>query len=427
MKMSLLMCCLLVGIWSNWSIYAQNSVSGFQLPASAKGFCLQSEGLELWKVCNELSMFFSRNIVVYNDVKDTKISCSFVDLSLEKSLDLIAWLTGVEWYEKDGVYFFGGNKDYIEVLDNTGIDKTITGVFGQSNVKLVEDKIVITGTEREVKRIAEAIRKLQTKKLITLRIWGYEVVEESALKLGIDIDKSIKYASSWENIISNGYNPVQSLAVSLAMSVEAERSSDDVKLVLDTQLTCISGKTQKITVGEVVDREVYTTNEFGRRFVSGYNTLQTGYILNLSAYFYDAQDWLFNVHVENTAESGVNRRNRLLLNNTVILRFGPSLIGRIIKDSESEQISKGIPFLCDIPYIGYLFRVTEERKVRRHVLFFIERVEGVAVAGATAPPKAMPETRLIKIAEKIESVDFRKLGQGGKVSDKSPAPDSKSQ
>lgn len=372
-------------------------------------------------------MFFGRNIVVYNDVKDTKISCSFVELSLEKSLDLIAWLTGVEWYEKDGIYFFGGNKDYIEVLDNTGIDKTITGVFGQSNVKLVEDKIVITGTEREVKRIAEAVKKLQTKKLITLRVWGYEVVEESALKLGIDIDKSIKYAASWENIISNGYNPVQSLAVSLAMSVEADRSSDDVKLVLDTQLTCISGKTQKITVGEVVDREVYTTNEFGRRFVSGYNTLQTGYILNLSAYFYDAQDWLFNVHVENIAESGVNRRNRLLLNNTVILRFGPSLIGRIIKDSESEQISKGIPFLCDIPYIGYLFRVTEERKVRRHVLFFIERVEGVAVAGATAPPKAMPETRLIKIAEKIESVDFRKLGQGDKVSDKSPAPDSKSQ
>ncbi len=367
-------------------------------------------------------MFFGRNIVVYNDVKDTKISCSFVDLSLEKSLDLIAWLTGVEWYVKDGIYFFGGNKDYIEVLDNTGIDKTITGVFGQSNVKLVEDKIVITGTEREVKRIAEAVKKLQTKKLITLRVWGYEVVEESALKLGIDIDKSIKYAASWENIISNGYNPVQSLAVSLAMSVEAERSSDDVKLVLDTQLTCISGKTQKLTVGEAIDREVYSTNDNGNTFVSGYNTLQTGYVLNLSAFYYDGQDWLFDVNVENTSEYSDNRWNRLLLNNTVILRSGPSLIGRIIKDSESEQISKGIPFLCDIPYIGYLFRVTEERKVRRHVLFFIERVEGVAVAGATAPPKAMPETRLIKIAEKIESVDLRKLGQGGKTSDKSPAP-----
>ena len=366
-----------------------------------------------------MSMFFGRNIVVYNDVKDIKISCSFVDLSLEKSLDLIAWLTGVEWYEKDGIYFFGGNKDYIEVLDNTGIDKAITGVFGgQSNVKLVEDKIVITGTEREVKRIAEAVKKLQTKKLITLRVWGYEVVEESALKLGIDIDKSIKYAASWENIISNGYNPVQSLAVSLAMSVEAERSSDDVKLVLDTQLTCISGKTQKLTVGEAIDREVYSTNDNGNTFVSGYNTLQTGYVLNLSAFYYDGRDWLFDVNVENTSEYSDNRWNRLLLNNTVILRSGPSLIGRIIKDSESEQISKGIPFLCDIPYIGYLFRVTEERKVRRHVLFFIERVEGVAVAGATAPPKAMPETRLIKIAEKIESVDFRKLGQGGKVSDK---------
>ena len=424
MRIKILLFCMLIDIGLSWNIYAQKNVSMYQQTVSAK-FSLEAEELELWKVCNELSVFFKKNIVVYNDVKSTKISCSFIDLSLEKSLDLIAWLTGVEWYEKDGIYFFGGNKDYIEVLDNTGIDKSVVNVFGQSNVRVIEDKIVITGTEREVKRIADAVRKMQQKKLIRLRVWGYEVVEESALKLGIDIDKSIKYAASWENIISNGYNPVQSLAVSLAMSVEAERSSDDLKLVLDTQLTCISGKTQKITVGEAVDREIYTTNENGKTFVSGYNTLQTGYILNLSAFYYDGRDWLFDVNVENTSEYADNRRNRLLLGNTVILQSGPALIGRIIKDSESEQISKGIPFLCDIPYIGYLFRVTEERKVRRHVLFFIERVEGVAVAGATAPPKAMPETRLIKIAEKIESVDFRKLGQGGKTSDKSPAPNSK--
>lgn len=360
------------------------------LPAPSDKFFLECEEMELSKIAQEIGSFFNCNVLVSPESKTLKVTANLTNLDLKGSLDLVSWLAGIEWYEKEGTYFLGGNKDYIEVLDNTGIDKSITTVFSNNSVKILEDKIVICGTEREVKRISGAIKKLQEKNIALIRIWGYEVTEDEFLRLGIDIDKSIKYAASWENIITNGYNPIQSLAVSLAMSVEANKTSDDLKLLLDTHLTCISGKSQSLTVGEAVDRVISSTNEQGKVFTSSYQTLQTGYILQVSAYKYDGDDFIFDVNVENSVAQTELRRNRLLLKNTIVLPAEKTaLVGRLIKDTETVSIVKGVPLLCDIPYIGYLFRVTAERKVRRHVVFFIERLkEARSDAGATAPPEA---------------------------------------
>ena len=347
-----------------------------------KKFFIQSDNLPLWQVCQEISTFFEKNVVVYQDCKDLKVSCNIRDLDLKHTLDLISWLTGIEWYEKDGIYYVGGNKDYIEVLDNPGIDQSITQVFQKTPLKIVEDKIVITGTEREVKRIADAVRKLQKKDFVTLRVWGYEVSNDVLLRLGLNIDKTIKYAFSWEGMISNQFNPIQTLAVSLAMSVEANKQSDDLRLILDTMITSASGKTQSFTVGEAIDREIYSTNsESGRSYVSGYNTVQTGYVLDVSAFKYDGDKWKCDFVVSNTAEITSLRRTNMILKNCVVIGEGPSLIGRIIKNSEILTVSKGIPFLCDIPFIGYLFKISSERQVTRNVLFFCERVQ---------PPKPEP-------------------------------------
>lgn len=345
------------------------------LSSDPDGFFIEAEELELWRIAQEISLFFGENVVVYSDCKNMKISCNLHNLCLEKSLDLVSWLSGVEWYTKDSIYYLGGNKDYIEVLDNTGIDKTITSVFGNSNVKIIEDKIVVSGTEREVKRISNAIKELQQKRYVLVRIWGYEITEDAMIKLGLDIEKSIKYAGSWNNIVSNGYNPVQSLAVTLAASVEADRTGENLSLIMDTQLTCISGKSQNLTVGDETDRTINSTNEQGNVYTASFDTLKTGYTLSLSPYLYNDNDWIFDVKVDNSNQYSELRRNRLQLNNTVLLRQDePSLIGRVIKQSETERISKGIPFLCEIPYLGYLFRVSEERKVKRHILYFVERL-----------------------------------------------------
>ncbi len=369
------------------------------------GFYLEASDLPLWQVCQELSVYFNKNIVVYKDSKDLKISCNLRDLTLKKSLDLISWLSGVEWYERDNVYYLGGNKDYIEVLDNTGISADVCSVFGKSSVKLVEDKVIIAGSEREVKRISAAIKQLQKKEYVTVRVWGYEVTEEKAIKLGLDIEKALKYSFSWEGIVTHMYNPIQNLVLSLEASLEANQSQSDLYLIVNTQITCVSGKKQKLVVGEAVDRELYSTSEYGKVFVSGYSTLQTGYTLNLSCFKYDAGAWLFDIGIENSVEQSDVRRNNVQMSNTVVLsdKF-PALVGRIIKNYQAVDYDKGFPFLADIPGFGYLFRVTDEKESKRNVLFFMQVVQGAGTdAGATAPPARPAPAQLLDLNFDLQS------------------------
>ena len=377
----------------------------------ASKFFLFAEELPLYQVVSELSLFFKKNIVVYKDYKDLKISCNITDLDLEKSLDLISWLAGIEWYFRDGIYYLGGNSDFIEVLDNTNFDKSLSSVFSSSAVKILEDKIIVTGTEREVKRISDAIRKMQKRDFVTVRVWGYEVSDDVMLTLGVNIDKSLQYAFSWESLITNSYNPVQMLAVSLAMSLEARKQSDDMKLLVDTYITLISGKVQSLNVGEAIDREIYSTNEQGNVVTSGYQTTETGYMLSISAFRYNFSDfnWIMDFSLTNISEQTSNRRNQLILKNTLILGSGPVLAGRIIKNSELLTVSKGIPFLCDIPFLGYLFRVTSERQVKRHVIFFVQRVDSDSVSvpsDSTLPLNRFP---FLNISNKLNNLNNRLL------------------
>lgn len=360
------------------------------LPILDTGFYIQSDELELWRIANDISGFFNVNVLVYPDLKDKKVSCDLRGLTLEKSLDLVSWLAGVEWYLKDNNYYIGGNKDYIEVLDNTGIDLSLTSVFGNSNVKIVEDKIIISGTEREVKRISDAVKQLQKKANCSIHVVGYEVSEDRLIRLGVDLSHSIKYGVSWDNLIASGGNPVQSLAMSLAASVKAEQSGDDLRLLMSTNLTCISGKSQYLFIGDAVDRVINSTNEQGNVYTAGFSTVSTGYRVEVKGYLYEGEDWIFDFFIKNSNASDQYHRSELEVKNTVLLKIGAgALIGRIIKKMETVKEEKGIPFLCEVPYFGYLFKVSEEREIRRHVLFFVERVgDSVADAGATAPPGA---------------------------------------
>ena len=315
---------------------------------SQQGFFLECNELELWKVAQELSIYFDKNVIVYKDCKNQKISCNLRELNLEKALNIISWMSGIEWYEKDGFYYIGGNKDYIEVLDNTGIDKGSLNVFGPQ-VKTCEDKIILSGSERDVKRIRKAIEALQKRSAVNIRIWGYEIADSAGLKLGFDIEQAIKYSASWDALMQYEFNPVQVLVMSIEASFERDANRDDMKQILNTCLTCISGKKQKIVVGEAVDRQTYAVSGNSEAtYVSGYSTLQTGFTLNLKPYKYNDK-WLFNVSIENSLEQSELRRNNISLENTVIASKEPALIGRIIKDYETVSYEKGIPFLCDIP------------------------------------------------------------------------------
>ena len=332
---------------------------------------MQAEKLELWKVASEVSKFFKINLVVYDDIKDKVISIEFNELDLQHTLDVLAWALGVEVLQRENIYYLGGNADFVEVIDSTGIAADIAKVFN-NKVNLIGDKIIVQGTEREVKRMSEALKKLQTKDSCLIRVSGYEVSGDMMRKLGIDIDKAIKYSASWENLLSNSWNPVQMGVVSIAMSVQAEQSKDDLNQVLNSYVYILSGKESKIQTGESVDRQIYQMSDQGTRTVSGFSNQQTGLQITVEGFKYLSEEWNFNIFIENSSFISDTKKNLFNVKNSVLLKKGEScLVGRIYKGVESVSFTKGIPFLCDIPYLGWFFRVTTSRDVSKQTLFFI--------------------------------------------------------
>lgn len=336
---------------------------------------MQAEKLELWKIASEVSSFFGINLIVYDDIKDKIISIEFNNLDLKHTLDVLAWTVGVEVIFRDTVYFLGGNADFIEVIDSTGTSPDVAKMFG-NKVNLIGDKLIIQGTEREVKRITEAVKKLQSKDTCLIRVSGYEVSEDLMRKLGIDIDKAIKYSASWENLLSNSWNPIQMGVVSIAMSVQAEETNDDLKQILNSYVGILSGKESKIQTGESVDRQIYQISDQGTRTVSGFSNQQTGLQVTIEGFKYLANEWNFNVFIENSSFISDTKKNLFNVKNSIVLKKGETLlVGRIYKGTESVGFTKGIPFLCDIPYLGYLFRVTTFRNVSKQTLFFVSFVD----------------------------------------------------
>ena len=339
-----------------------------------KYFSLQAEKLELWKVVSEISRFFGVNIIVYDDIKDKIVSFEFDNLTLIQCLNAVSWSVGVEYVDKDGIYYLGGNADNVQVLESTGISDSINAVFG-NQVKTIGDKIVITGTERQVKRISDAVTKLQEKESCIVKVTGYEVSDDMMRKLGIDIDKAVKYSFSWESMLANQCNPIQMAVVSFAMSIQAEQSQDEIKQVLNSYVGIVSGVESKIQLGESVDREIYTTSQYGVQVVSGFNNQQTGLQVILNGFKYEGGKWVFGVYIENSTYLSDTKKNLFNVKNSVLLLPGEtSLVGRIVKGVEEIHVTKGIPFLCDIPYLGYLFSVHTTRAVNKQVLFFLQFV-----------------------------------------------------
>lgn len=59
----------------------------------------------------------------------------------------------------------------------------------------------------------------------------------------------------------------------------------------------------------------------------------------------------------------------------VNMRSGETIaLGGLIQDTDRKKVS-GIPGLMDLPFIGWLFRRTDNTRVRTEIVFFLTAVE----------------------------------------------------
>lgn len=303
------------------------------------------------------------NVIVFDDLKDKPIFADVSGCSLRDVLDSITWLIGVEWVEREGQYYIGGNQSVIKVYSSLGIDIKIEQVFPNS-VKLVNDKIIVQGSEREIKRVTDSIEQVISRDVARCQVKVIEVVYNDSFQIGLDWEKSFEYAVSWENMIRN-VHPVTHMAMSAAASIQFDQAVQSSRYLIDTEIGILSGSTVNLNIGDEIDRPVYSTSEYGNRVLSGYNTQKTGLIISLKAY-HSGNSWVFDSSVEHSRPVSDLQKTLSKVTTQVKVDNGtPFLLANVSTDGGSMTIEQGIPFLCRLPYVGWLFGVYDKVHLRR--------------------------------------------------------------
>jgi hypothetical protein len=337
-------------------------------------FFMHCEGVPCYKLCEKVSEFYNCNILVYDDIKDKEIFGTVRGGDLNAVLYCISWLLGCEYVIRDGIVFLGSNSRTVLVLPSSGIDQRIEHVFKDVSVKQLGDKIVVTGSERDVARVKQAYDKILKRSYAVVHLYAIELLYDNNIEFGFDIDKALEYSFSWEGLIESMGNPIQHLVMSFSASLEAGADKFRISSVIDTDIGLLSGKEVNFQIGEDNDRPIYSESTYGEqsRVISGYNTQHTGLILKLKGY-YDQLAWYVDFSVENSEAKSDLKKTLTILNTVAKLNEeNPvQILAKLNLGTVKQTYEKGLPFLCEIPVLGYLFRITKERKMRKQLVFVL--------------------------------------------------------
>jgi len=349
----------------------------------------------------EISDFYNVTVIAYDDIKDKKLHCKVEGSDLKSTLNSISWICGVEWIEKDGLYFVGGNSQQVFVMDSAGVDSNIQSVFPKGQVRIIGDKLVVSGTESEVTKIKQAVTHITDRKFALLHVYGIEVSYDKDLKLGVEIEKSIQYFLDAKNVLKN-IDPATHISLSVVASVQAESNNFESSTVIDSDIGLISGNEVVFNVGEDIDRPVYSTSSYGDRVIQSYNTQHSGLILKFRG-FRAKTDWFFECYIENSESKSDTKKTLNSIKNIVKLSDSKKrvLVCCLNVGNVKKEYTKGIPFLADIPLLGYLFRVTRERQLKKKIYFILELKQSDKLNLAMPKNFKLP---LISASDKVSNI-----------------------
>jgi len=162
------------------------------------------------------------------------------------------------------------------------------------------------------------------------------------------------------------------------------KSFATTKIISNPRIVVLSNQTAKVQVGEEIGIPNFERNEStGSVEVTGYDTRDTGVVLNVTPHVNDAREILVELKPEVSSFAGwqdvtdtlaAPNFNTIQAETQVLIKDGETIaIGGLVRDRESGT-KKKVPFLGDIPGVGRLFRSDtddEENTENEETLFFV--------------------------------------------------------
>lgn len=161
--------------------------------------------------------------------------------------------------------------------------------------------------------------------------------------------------------------------------VEAVAGAGNTRILSEPHVLALSGATAKIAVGKKVaiptESTTYSTDSDTMR--SNYEYVDTGVIMEVTPYITAGNDVRLEISQEvSSAEEVTNVNipptivNKTMSTELVVPDNSTLMMGGMIQTDNTDSNS-GIPYLKDIPYLGYLFRHTSTSDCRTELLILL--------------------------------------------------------
>ena len=273
---------------------------------------------------------------------------------------------------------------------------------GRSDASITQDertnKVIVTDIEQAVdrmKKFLESIDIPEKQVLIEARIvqaddtfsqdmgvhWGVQYKDASASFLGMQsLDTefggkvsplaTVAPTAEWRPGMGTGItfgSLTSSINVDLRLSAAA--SIDRVKIISSPKVATLNNKPAKIAQGQMIPYQNTTaTTGAVTQFVEAALTLE------VTPHITPDGSVIMKIKASNNSSTGIGNPpaiNKKEATTELLVRSGETtVIGGIYVDNDSDGY-EGVPYLMDIPVIGWLFKSNTKRKLRNELLIFI--------------------------------------------------------
>ena len=338
------------------------------------------------------------NLIIGEEIKG-EVKVVLHDVTFEEALDAILSSGDLTYHRRGKTIFIGTehmeSRIYkLRYVKPSKISSLISPLLSKSGKTTTNDELMVMMVKESqqffgpIEEIIRAVDVAPLQVLIEARILEIELSDDFAL--GVDwnylqISDDIQHLGGPEataslqtqgfgNLASGGgsglFFSFSNYNIELALDALSEKT--DINTLSSPKILVINGKEAQILIGGKLGYRVLVVTETSSAETVQF--LEVGVTLTIRPWITDHGDIIMEIHPEvssGTVEVGLPTKNTTEATTELRVHDGDTaLIGGLIKKS-NQQTNKQVPFLGDIPFLGYLFKRKEIKEKRSEIVVLV--------------------------------------------------------
>jgi len=365
---------------------------------------------DLGSVLRSLALTYRLNLLTGPDIKG-KVTINLQEITVEKALDAILKANGLLYSMRDGViYVTSGDASlvdahteviqlkYLTATQAQNMSRKLLSTKGDMKINETANNMIITDYQENIDKIKELLDEVDTApKQVLIEAKILDITSSDLRALGVTynfdytpaggglFDRGTKFQEELDTTLSlaeessslsGGQIVVNTLTlkgVTMEATIDALIRDGKATLLASPSIAVINGQEARIVIGERFPYKERTQTTSGTtettKFVDIGTSLKVNPQINDDGYI------TLSLHPEvSSLLSALDAGPRITTreaDTTVRIKEGETLvIGGLIRQTDNRSVDK-IPFLGDIPVLGYLFKRSERDVQQTELAVFI--------------------------------------------------------